>query len=238
MGGDNLTCVLRHLRKLAVTPDERDLSDGELLDRFRSRREETAFALLVQRHGPMVLGLCRRLLHDADEADDAFQATFLVLARRADAIRQATSVASWLYGVARRIAVHARARATRRRTQERRSSAMPRPEPCDELTWQELRSVLDEELDQLPEKYRTPVILCYLEGKSHDQAARELGCPRTSLSSRLGKARELLQQRLTRRGLVLSTAVLATVLAEQATAAPVPALLTLATVRAALLGTG
>src|SRR5262245_5952515 len=109
MGGDNLTCVLRHLRKLAAAPDERDLSDGDLLERSPRRREETAFALLVHRPGPMVRAACPRLLRDADEADDAFQATFLVLARRADAIGQMPSIAGWLYGVARRIAAHARA---------------------------------------------------------------------------------------------------------------------------------
>src|SRR5262249_25652487 len=151
---------------------EGDLTDGDLLGRFCRRGEETAFALLVQRHGPMVLSVCRRVAENADDAEDAFQATFLVLARRAASIQKQSSLASWLYGVARRVAAHARSRAARRRAQERRSLPMPRPEPCDELTWRELRGVLDDELGRLPDKYRAPVVLCYLEGKSQEQAAR------------------------------------------------------------------
>jgi RNA polymerase sigma factor (sigma-70 family) len=228
--------VLRHLHRLASAEAVRDLSDGELLERFRRLHEETAFALLLQRHGPMVLGVCRRIVRDAHAAEDAFQATFLVLARRAAGIRKQTSVASWLYGVARRVAAKARVRAARQRSHERQWADLPRPEPCDQLSWQELCGVLDEEVGRLPEKYRAPVVLCYLQEKTHDQAARELGCPRTSLSSRLDRARALLHERLRRRGIGLSAAALAVVLTEKATAAPVPALLTLSTVRAALPG--
>src|SRR5262249_48098015 len=177
MGGDHLSWVLRHLRKLTGTPAGRDLTDGELLERFRSRREETAFALLVQRHGPMVLGVCRRVLNDDHDAEDAFQATFLVLVRNAASIRKQQALGSWLYGVARRVAGKARGQAAGRRARERRVVEMPRHEPADELTWQELRSVLDDELGQLAEKYRAPLVLCYLEGKTLEQAARELGLP-------------------------------------------------------------
>src|SRR5437588_187341 len=134
-------------------------------------------------------------------------------------------VASWLHGVARRIAVKARLRMARDHTLERRSLAMPRAEPCEEVTWHELRAVLDEELEQLPEKYRTALVLCGLEGKTHEQAAREMGCPRRSLSSRLARARELLRARLTRRGFTVSTVALTAVLSDKATAA-VPAILT------------
>jgi RNA polymerase sigma factor (sigma-70 family) len=230
-----LTHVLRHLHRLTSERASGDLSDGELLERFRAGREEAAFAVLVQRHGPMVLGLCRRLLDDANLAEDAFQATFLVLVRRAGAIRKQASLASWLYGVARRVAAKARTREAQRRTREREIADMPDAAPHDETDWNELRAALDEELGRLPEKYRAPVVLCYLQGKTQEQAARELGWPRTSLASRLGRARLLLRQRLARRGLALSASVLATALATEAPAAPVPALLLISTTRAAAL---
>jgi RNA polymerase sigma factor (sigma-70 family) len=227
--------VLRHLRRLCEPGGARDLTDGELLERFRTRREEAAFAVLVERHGPMVLGVCRRVLRDAHAAEDAFQATFLVLVRRAASIRKRDSVAGWLYGVAQRIAARARAQVAARRTRERQAGAMPRADGLDEPTWQELRSALDEEIGALPEKYRAPVVLCYLEGKSYDQAARELGCPKSSLASRLSRARELLRKQLGRRDLGLPAGALAGALAEVAAAAPVAALLTLNTVKAATL---
>jgi RNA polymerase sigma factor (sigma-70 family) len=228
--------VLRHLRRLTDAEGVRELTDGELLERFHRRREEVAFAALVERHGPLVWGVCRRVLHDAHLAEDAFQATFVVLVRRAGSIRKHGSVGSWLHGVAYRVAVKARTRADATRARERRLAEMTHPEPPDELTWHELRAVLDEELSRLPEKYRAPVVLCYLEGQTHDQAARQLGCPRTSLSSRLGRARALLHQRLVRRGVVLSAGLLATVLAEKASAEAVPAVVMLSTIRAATAG--
>src|SRR5262249_50266505 len=160
-----------------------------------------------------VWGVCRRVLSDAHLAEDAFQATFLVLVRKAGSIHKRASVGSWLYGVAYRVAVKARTRAESRRAQERRVAEMPPPRPLDERSWLELRAVLDEELSQLPEKYRAPVVLCYLEGKTHDEAARQLGCPRSSLTSRLARARVLLQKRLARRGLALSAGLLAGALA-------------------------
>jgi RNA polymerase sigma factor (sigma-70 family) len=233
MPAASLSHVLHHLRTLSEAQATRELSDGELLERFRLRREETAFTLLVQRHGPMVLGVCRRLLGDAHAAEDAFQATFLVLVRKAMSIRKKGSVASWLHGVARRIAVKARLKTARDHALERQSSAMQRSVDCDRWTLRELRAVLDEELEHLPEKYRTPLVLCGLEGKTHEQAARELGCPRRSLSSRLARARVLLRAQLTQRGITVSTVALAAVLSEKVTAA-VPALLAIATVRAAM----
>jgi RNA polymerase sigma factor (sigma-70 family) len=234
MTSASLSHVLRHLCVLTEGQAVQDLTDGELLERFRVGREETAFALLVQRHGPMVLGVCQRLLANAHIAEDVFQATFLVLVRQAASIRKPDSLASFLHGIARRLAVKARLRSRRIRTLERRSVAMRATEPWDEMTWQELRSVLDEELEQLPGKYRQALVLCGLEGKTHEQAAREIGCPKSSLSSRLTRAREMLRQRLERRGITVSSAALAAVLTEKATAS-VPALLTLATVRAATL---
>jgi RNA polymerase sigma factor (sigma-70 family) len=239
MANGKLETVLRHLHKLAEADTAKDLTDGQLLERFRARGEETAFAQLVQRHGPMVLATCRRALSNLHDAEDAFQATFLVLARKADSIRKQQSLGSWLYGVACRIAAKARAQACRRQQREKQAAAMKHSEPVGETTWQELRAVLDEELGRLAEKYRAPVVLCYLEGKTHEQAASELRCPRTSLSSRLGRARELLRQRLSRRGIALSAGLLATALTEKAAPAAVPALLVIAAVQAATpAGTG
>jgi len=226
--------VLSYLRRVCAAEHARDLPDSQLLERYQAQREETAFAVLVRRHGPMVLGVCQRLIGDAHAAEDAFQGTFLVLARRAGSIRKKASVGSWLYGVARRVAAKAKAETAARRNRERRVVDMPGTEPLDELTWQELRSVLDEEIGRLPEKYRAPIVLCYLEGKSYDLAARDLGWAKGTLARRLGRARDLLRQQLTRRGLALSAGVLATALGEKALAAPVAALLTIRTVKAAM----
>src|SRR5262245_49675853 len=188
----HLSDVLRHLSRVADPQTARDLSDGELLERFRAGHEEAAFALLVQRHGPMVLGVCRRLLRDAHDAEDAFQATFLVLVRSAASVRRQESLGSWLHGVARRIALRARAQAATRRLHERRALPPPRRGPADEAAGQEVLAVLDDEIDRLPEKCRAAVVLCCLEGKTQEQAARELGWPRSSLAARLARARALL----------------------------------------------
>src|SRR5579885_476710 len=161
--------LVNHLRDLVAPPAT--LPDAQLLERFRARGEEAAFAHLVRRHGAMVLGVCRRVLREEQDAEDAFQATFLVLARRAAAIRKGGSVGSWLHGVARRVAARARAEAARRAAHERRRPAPPRANGADEIVWRELRTVLDEELARLPEKYRAPVVLCYLEGRTQDEAA-------------------------------------------------------------------
>jgi RNA polymerase sigma factor (sigma-70 family) len=236
MTSDHLTDALHHVLALTGAPPAGDLTDGELLERFCRAGEETAFALLVQRHGPLVLSICRRVSRDAHDAEDAFQATFLVLARKAQAVRKQSSLASFLYGVARRVALQARLRAARRKARERARPESSPLEPCDELTDQELRRLLDEELSLLPDRYRAPVILCYLEGKTQEQAAQELGCPRTSLASRLGRALGLLNQRLTRRGVALSAAGLVAALVDEAAASPIPALLTLSAVRTAVQG--
>jgi RNA polymerase sigma factor (sigma-70 family) len=230
MRGGNYSFAIRHLDQLAQTHRAGDLADAELLEHFRSQREEAAFTILVQRHGPMVLGVCRRVLGNAEDPEDAFQATFLVLARNAAAIRCQGSLAGWLYGVASRISARARAQAMARRLRESQAAAK-RPDPPDEVSLQELRVVLDQELATLPEKYRAPLVLCYLEGKTHEQAASELGWPKSSLSTRLVRARQLLRERLVRRGVSLSAAVLALALARQAAAA-VPAGLVLSTAKA------
>jgi RNA polymerase sigma factor (sigma-70 family) len=231
-----LADVLHYLGRICQAPGSADLTDAELLERFLAHREETAFALLVQRYGPMVLGVSQRVLGNADSAEDVFQATFLVLVRQAASIRKKQSVASWLYGVAQRIAARARGqaagRAAARLYWERRSVEMARKEPLDELTWQELRTVLDEEIGRLPEKYRAPLVLCYFKGCSHDQAAQELGWPKRSLTSRVCRGRELLRKQLVRRGIALSAGALASALCEKAAGATVGARLTINTVQA------
>jgi RNA polymerase sigma factor (sigma-70 family) len=233
MATAQLDHLLQHLRKLVRRPAAADVSDGQLLERFAGGREEAAFEALLQRHAALVWGVCRRLLHDVHDAEDAFQATFLVLAHRAGSIRKLPSVGSWLYGVAYRVALRSRTSTQRRRRHERQAEPMPSTDPLSTLARRELRTVLDEELSRLPERYRAPVVLCDLEGKTHQEAARELGQPAGSMSRRLARGRELLRQRLAGRGVLLSGSVLLTALAEQSVAAP-PALLT-ATLRAVTL---
>src|SRR5262245_22056712 len=210
------------------------LTDGQLLGQFVTRRDETAFEMLLRRHGSMVLGVCRRVLHDRHDADDAFQATFLVLVRNAAAIAKRESVASWLYGVAYRIAVKARARAHRRSAQERHIPDIPRPDPVDDVLWRDLRPVLDEEVGRLPEKYRAPVVLCYLEGVAYAEAARRLGCSKGTVALRLAEARERLRERLSRRGIVLSLGLFTAAQVRDGLQESVPDALARATTEAAL----
>ena len=219
-----LYAVLRHLRHVVDPAAPVDGTDGQLLDRFLHEHDEGAFERLLLRHGRMVLGVCRRVLGNDDDAADAFQATFLVLVSKATSIRKHSSLGSWLYGVASRLSLRMRATNARRRYHERQVIAMPtarteRPES----TWDDVYPVLDEELSLLPEKYRIPLVLCYLEGKSHAQAAEELGWPRGSIAKRLTRGLGLLRQRLLRRGLTLAPGLLATLLVDNATAAvPTP----------------
>jgi RNA polymerase sigma factor (sigma-70 family) len=202
-----LTRLLRHLRGLA--PPAAD-SDATLLDRFARARDEAAFAALVARHGPMVLHLCRRVLGDAHAAEDAFQATFLVLARKARSVARPAALAGWLYGVARRVALKARG-ADRRRPEEGFAGGPeapdPRPDPLAELTARDLLRVLEEEVARLPEAYRLPVALCCLEGLSLEEAARRLDAAPGSVRARLGRGRRRLRERLSRRGLTLPAAL-------------------------------
>jgi RNA polymerase sigma-70 factor (ECF subfamily) len=171
-------------------------SDTQLLEFFVRWREEAAFAALVRRHGPMVLSVCRRVLRHAQDAEDAFQATFLVLAKKAHRLRQPKLLANWLYGVAYRTALHARQRAAHRSAREREAASMTEAESNPVSEGPELRRLLDEELNHLPEKYRAPLVLCYLEGKTNEEAARMLGWPSGSISHRLARGRELLRERL------------------------------------------
>jgi RNA polymerase sigma factor (sigma-70 family) len=212
-----------------------ELPDRELLERYAAHKDGDAFAHLVKRHGPMVFGVSRRLLGDTHEVEDVFQATFLVLVRRIGSIRRRQSVGSWLYGVAQRLALRARHQTAARRRLEREAVPMQSPPVRDELSLQEVRAVLDEEMGLLPEKYRAPLVLCYLEGHSHEQVARELGCPRTTITKRLSRACELLRRKLERRGITLAATALTTALAEMGRAATSPAMLTIKTIKAAAL---
>jgi RNA polymerase sigma factor (sigma-70 family) len=224
----SLQTVVRYLRRRHAPA-----ADGDLLRRYVNDRDADAFAELVARHGPMVLGACRRVLGDAHAAEDAFQATFLALARQARAVRRPAALPAWLYGVAVRTARHARARRDRRRQAEARARPAAVPDPLAEISGRELLAVIDEELARLPEAYRLPLLLCGLDGLARDEAAARLGWSVASLRGRLGRGRELLRQRLAARGLAVP-AVLAGVLV--ADAAVPPALLS-ATVRAVLVTT-
>src|ERR1700722_7122619 len=157
--------VIFHLRNNALRHDSAGASDGELLDRFVVRREEAAFEALVRRHGAMVFGVCRRILRNDADAEDAFQATFLVLVRKAASIRQPGTVSNWLYGVAHNTALKAKAMIQQRRTKEKLAGSVSKT-PGGEDTWMQLQSVVDAELSLLPEKYRTAIVLCDLEGKT------------------------------------------------------------------------
>jgi RNA polymerase sigma factor (sigma-70 family) len=219
--------ALEHLR-LA----DGGLTDGQLLARFLDGRDEEAFTALVRRHGPMVLGVCRRVLGHLHDAEDAFQAAFLLLARKASSVINRQAVSGWLYRVAYRTALEARAKALRRKARERQVDEMPHPEvaPTEAQDW---RPLLDRELDLLPEKFRTAVVLCDLEGKTRRDAARLLSVSEGTVSSRLARARCLLARRLSRHGLTLSGGALAAALAEGASAA-VPASWVSSTAQAAV----
>jgi len=221
MAHQSLDSLIRSVHRLAGPAGDTDRNDGELLRRFAAEQDENAFQSLMDRHGSMVLNVCRGVLRDAHDAEDAFQATFLVLARKATSIQKQSSVASWLYGVAHRIALRAKVNAGRRSQRERQAIDMSlEPTACD-ADRAEMRSVLDEELRRLPDKYRAPLVLCYLEGKTNETAAQELGWPRGSIGRRLTRGRELLRDRLAYRGVALSAAGLGAILAERAASASI-----------------
>jgi RNA polymerase sigma factor (sigma-70 family) len=214
--------------------DLSSLKDDQLLARFFQEREDAAFGVLVERYGPLVYGVCRRILADSNDAEDAFQATFLVLVRKGGTLREPGKLASWLYGVAYRTARKLRSKAALRTKSERQASEMPTKSDLHDMTYEELQAILDEEISQLPEKYALPLVLCYLEGKTNAQAAAQLGWPEGSISRRLSRARELLRSRLARRGLALSAALIAAVFARPVVAS-LPSGLLAATTRAATL---
>jgi RNA polymerase sigma factor (sigma-70 family) len=227
-----LSDIIGHIRRLALRADVAGLEDRLLLERFLKEHDEEAFQMLVRRHGPMIFAVCRRFLANLQDAEDAFQATLLVLVRKAGSIGRRDLLANWLHGVACRTALRSRADSARRRAREGQAAEAGTKQGERDTPWSDLRSVLDEELGRLPTKYRLPVILCYLEGLTFAEAARQLGWPAGTVSGRLARARELLRQRLTRRGITLTATGLSAALAESGQAA-VPALLLGSTVRAA-----
>jgi RNA polymerase sigma-70 factor (ECF subfamily) len=211
------------------------LSDGELLEWFVERQQEAAIAVLVRRHGPMVLSVSRRVLRHSHDADDAFQATFLVLAKKAHRLGRPESLANWLYGVAYRTALHSRQRAARRREREREAAKMIAPGSDPQSESEELRRILDEELHRLPEKYRAPLVLCYLEGKTDEEAARLLRWPISSMSHRLARGRDLLCERMESRLAGLSILLPTIFLADHLQPAVVPIFLARMTARTATM---
>lgn len=200
--------VLRHLRDWAAAQDVRGLPDRLLVERFLARRDEAAFAALVKRHGPLVLGVCRRVLGNWHDAEDAFQATFFILARKAGTIGRHVAVGSWLYQVAYHVALRARQRVVARHRREERAASPEQTDPLAEVTGRELMAVLDEELHRLPEGQRAPLVLCYLQGQTRDEAARALGWSLGTLKRRLEQGRQRLRGRLARRGVTVPAALL------------------------------
>jgi RNA polymerase sigma factor (sigma-70 family) len=233
MTGTLAETLIQHLRRMSAPSEARGLTDAQLLQRFAAGGEETAFAALLERHGRLVWSVCRRVLAHEQDAEDVFQAAFLVLARRAASIRKGESVASWLYGVAYRIALKAKKKLTIRQKHEARVKPRPGQGPTAELMCRELQALLDRELLELPEKYRAPFVLCFMEGKDRKEAVEQLGWKEGTLSGRLAVARRLLQRRLARRGVSLAVALAAAALSETASAAAPPASLMKATLQLA-----
>jgi RNA polymerase sigma factor (sigma-70 family) len=214
------------IRRLSAAHLAAVATDGELVQRFTARGEEAAFAALVRRHGPLVLGVCRRVLNDAHAAEDCFQVTFLVLARKAGSLTSPQSLGPWLHGVAMRTALKARAREARRRACERRAAAAEAVAPCDGPAWRDLRLKLDAAIAALPDKHRTPFVLHHLQGLTVAEVAGRLGCPPGTAAARLARAKEQLRARLARQGLAWGMGAL--------TLAVVPPALAAGTVQAAI----
>jgi RNA polymerase sigma factor (sigma-70 family) len=224
--------ILRFLHDLSSTGVEPRLADGELLHRFIARHDQAAFAVLVGRHGPLVWRVCRAVLRHDQDAEDAFQATFVVLARKASSLRNPQALAAWLHGVASQVARRARRDAARRQAREQKARDLPPPSPVAEGAWRQLQAALDEEVQHLPEKLRVPFVLCFLQGRCQADVARALGCRPGTVSARLSQARQELLGRLAQRGVSLSAALTAVVLSGDAARAAVPSALASTTVQA------
>jgi RNA polymerase sigma factor (sigma-70 family) len=235
MANSKTTEVIQYLRRAVLLRDGSGMTDGQLLDCFLTQRDDAAFAALVRRHGPMVWGVCRRVLPNYHDAEDAFQATFLVLVRKAAAVEPKEMVANWLYGVAHQTALKARSVAARRKERERQVVEMPEPALEEPEVWHDLQPLLDQELSRLPDKYRVPIVLCDLERKTRKEAARQLGWPEGTVAGRLATARKMLARRLARRGVALSGGTLAAVLSQQVAPAGVPSSVVSSTIKAATL---
>jgi RNA polymerase sigma factor (sigma-70 family) len=226
--------VAQHILQLAFQWDGGDLTDAQLLDSFLSRHDERAFEALIYRHGPMVMGVCRRTLGCLEDAEDAFQATFLVLVRKAKSIKRGM-VGNWLYGVAYRTAMKAKVMRARKVARERRAREMARPKARQEEVWEQLAPLIDKELNGLPDYYRSAVILCDLEGLSRKDAAHKLGWSEGTLSGRLAQARALLARRLSHTSLSISGGALAVLLSEQTASACLSTSVVASTSKAAIL---
>lgn len=230
------TGFFQYFRRLIAAPARDESSDSSLLKRYISRHDESAFSSLLERHGPLVLRVCRQVLHRPEDADDAFQATFMVLARQAGSIRQGQSLPGWLYKVAYHIAVQVRSRSLNRQVHEEQVAVMRQEQATISNEAQDVWPILHDELNRLPTKYRTPMVLCYLDGLTNEEAAGQLKCPVGTVKTRLNRARDLLRNRLARRGVALTPAVLAgLMLTPSLASAAVPAALTQATLQAATL---
>src|SRR5262245_47899456 len=214
MATAQMSRFLRRLTRGMAAETLGELTDRQLVERFLAAQDEVVFEALVRRHGPMVYRVCWRVLQQAEDTEDAFQASFLLLARKLQTVRKRDSLASWLHGVAHRVALDAKAQAARRGRHEARAAAHSHPGPPEEITWRELCTVLDLELGRLPEKWRLPLILCYLEARSQEEAARQLGWSKSTLLRRLEEARAALGLRLTRRDVAWSAAMSAVLLSD------------------------
>jgi RNA polymerase sigma factor (sigma-70 family) len=211
--------AVRNIKSFVAAQTTAEASDAELLGRFVAQRDESAFTALVKRHGRMVLDVAWRTLAVNQDAEDVFQATFLLLARKAGSIRKRGSVASWLYGAAYRLARRAREQSAVRSAREATAAKIRESQTCVAAASGELQDVLQDVLAQLPERYRTPLVLCYLEGKTQERAARQLACPLGTVRSWLARGRVLLRKRLARRGITLSVSALAGALVARAASA-------------------
>src|SRR5262245_15905251 len=234
MPQEQLEPVLRHLRRVVGRGLSRQLTDGQLLQRYVAGRDGEAFATLVHRYGRLVRAVCRRVLRHDQDADDAFQATFLVFADRAGSIRKVGSVPSWLYGAAFRTAMNAKRARKRRGVEPRDCEGRAAEQPVTQAALREVQAILDDEVNRLPERQRAVFVLCCLEGKSRTEAARQLGWKEGTVSSNLARARKELLRRLARRGVTLSAALCTVELSRAAANAPVAASLVHGTIKAGL----
>jgi RNA polymerase sigma factor (sigma-70 family) len=230
MAASKLTEAIEHLRRVVLLRDGGGLTDGQLMDEFVTHHEKAALAALVHRHGPMVWGVCWRVLRNNHDAEDAFQSTFLVFVRKAASVVPKEMIGNWLYGVAYQTALNARAIVARRRQKERPVIDVPQQPPEDK--WNDLLPLLDQELSRLPDKYRAAIVLCDLEGKTRHEAAKQLGLPEGTVASQVARGRTLLAKRLARRGAEYSGGALAAVLSQNALTASVPAVVLSSTIKA------
>ena len=234
MATSQISGVIQHLRKTILLRDGAALTDGQLLTDYISHRDEAALAALVHRHGPMVWGVCRRVLRNYHDVEDAFQATFLVFVRKVATMAPRELVANWLYGVAHKTALKARANATKRKAREGQVTQIE-PAVTEQDQWRDLQPLLDEELSRLPDRYRAVIVLCDLESKTRKEVAHQLGCPEGTVAGRLSRARRMLAKRLARRGAVLSSGALVAVLSQTMASAGVPLPVVSSTIKAASL---